>query len=40
VEDCEERLNEQQVDDLIAIVARHLGVAAGAAVSGDDAMQE
>lgn len=43
VEDCEDRLNEQQVDELIAIVAWHLGVvlqAAGAAASGDDTMQE
>jgi hypothetical protein len=40
VEDCEDRLNEQQVDELIAIVARHLNVAGGAAADGDDAMQE
>jgi hypothetical protein len=29
-----------QVDDLIAVVARHLDVATGAAANGDDAMQE
>jgi hypothetical protein len=43
VENCEDGLTEQQVDELIAIVARHLGVvlqAAGAAASGDDTMQE
>eukprot|EP00882_Tetradesmus_deserticola_P001150 GHRQ01001245.1.p2 GENE.GHRQ01001245.1~~GHRQ01001245.1.p2 ORF type:complete len:135 (+),score=51.47 GHRQ01001245.1:196-600(+) len=41
VEDCEERLSEQQVEALTAVVARHLRGAAGrAAADGDGAMQE
>jgi hypothetical protein len=41
VEDCEEQLNEQQVDDLIAVVLRRLKPAAGdAAAAAGDAMQE
>jgi DNA-directed RNA polymerase subunit F len=40
VEDCEERLNEQQVEQLIAVVARHLKAEGDAAANGGDAMQE
>ncbi|KAF6253628.1 hypothetical protein COO60DRAFT_1273599 [Scenedesmus sp. NREL 46B-D3] len=41
VEDCEGRLKEQQVEDLVAVVARHLQAAAGdAAADAADAMQE